>query len=82
MERFNEYRGPNQEMVRVSITIDKAVRRKIRIAAASADMELGDWVTTTLRDAAETAIRAEERRHEEPVVEPGRELAPEVHEAG
>ena len=58
------YSRPNQELVRVTITIDKATRKRIRIAAAYADMEVGDWVTGALREAAERTIRGEELRVE------------------
>jgi len=67
LEPFDDApRGPNQELVRVSITIDKGTRKRIRIAAAYADMDVGDWVTHSLREAAERTIRGEEMRTESP----------------
>jgi hypothetical protein len=83
VEPFNDaFKSPNQELVRVSITIDKATRRRIRIAAAYADVEVSDWVTHTLRDAAERTIRAERPGPEEAPMEPTNQLAPEIPEAG
>ena len=80
VERLNNlYKGPNQEMVRVSITIDRVTRKRIRIAAAYEDMELGDWVTRTLREAAESTIQAQD--HPRDAVRDADHLAPELPEA-
>ena len=41
---------------RMSITIDARLRKAIRIAAAKADMEIGDWCKTVLVTAANRAV--------------------------
>jgi hypothetical protein len=46
------------EKIRVSITIDPALRRKMRIAAAHADMEVGEWAAEVLKAAAIKAVKA------------------------
>jgi len=45
------------EKIRISVTIDPSLRRNMRIAAAHADMEVGEWATTVLRQAAIKAVR-------------------------
>lgn len=40
---------------RVSITIDQAIRRKMRIAAAIVDMTVGEWAVAVLTAAARKA---------------------------
>lgn len=47
------------EVVRLSISIDPAIRKMVRIAAAYADMEIGEWASKILREAAEKAIGAD-----------------------
>jgi len=47
------------EQYRISITIDKAIRRNLRIAAAHADMEVGDWSRKVLALAAQKATGVE-----------------------
>jgi len=47
------------EMVRLSLTVDPRLRKKIRIAAAYADMEISEWASEVLREAAEKAIGAD-----------------------
>lgn len=42
---------------RLSITIDAELRRKMRIAAARADMEVGDWAKTILVTAAKRTVQ-------------------------
>ena len=41
---------------RMSITIDARLRKAIRIAAAKADLEIGDWCKTVLVTAANKAV--------------------------
>lgn len=41
---------------RISITIDVKLRKKIRLAAALADMEEGDWARTVLVTAAKRTV--------------------------
>lgn len=50
--------GQANEMgqVRISFTVDKETRRKVRIAAAHADMEVGEFVVDVLERAAEKAV--------------------------
>ena len=43
-------------VVRVSITIDADIRRNIRIAAAHADMEVGEWCSYVLGKYADKAV--------------------------
>ena len=43
------------EQIRISISIDAPMRRNMRIAAAHADMEVGDWARAILEKAAEKA---------------------------
>jgi hypothetical protein len=45
--------------VRLSITVDRQLRKMIRIAAAYADLEISEWASEVLRDAAERAIGAD-----------------------
>jgi hypothetical protein len=45
-------------VVRVSITIDSDTRRNIRIAAAHADMEVGEWCSHVLGKYADKAVGA------------------------
>jgi uncharacterized protein (DUF1778 family) len=45
------------EKIRISITIDPSLRRNIRIAAAHADREIGDWCVEVLKQAALRAIK-------------------------
>lgn len=47
-----------EEKIRVSITIDPVLRRKMRIAAAHADLEVGEWASEVLKAAAVKAVRA------------------------
>jgi hypothetical protein len=46
-----------EEKIRVSITIDPPLRRKMRIAAAYADMEVGEWAAEVLKAAAIKQVR-------------------------
>lgn len=46
-----------EEKIRVSITIDPPLRRKMRIAAAYADMEVGEWAAEVLKAAAIKAVK-------------------------
>lgn len=41
---------------RISITIDPSLRRNMRIAAAFADMSIGDWAVEVLKRASEKAV--------------------------
>jgi hypothetical protein len=50
-----EKKDPRAEQIRISITIDGPMRRNMRIAAAHADMEVGDWAREILERAAEKA---------------------------
>jgi uncharacterized protein (DUF1778 family) len=47
------------DTVRLSITIDPEIRKIVRIAAAYADLEVGEWAGKVLREAAEKAIGAD-----------------------
>jgi len=47
-------RGPQPP--RISITLPSRVRRKVRIAAAKADMEINDWCKAVLVKAATQTI--------------------------
>lgn len=47
-------RGPQPP--RISITLPKRVRRKVRIAAARADMEINDWCKAVLVRAAQLTV--------------------------
>ena len=47
---------------RVSITIDPSLRRNMRIAAAYADMTIGEWAVEVLRRASEKAAPATRSR--------------------
>jgi hypothetical protein len=47
-----------EPQVRISISMDPQTRKLIRIAAAYADMEIGEWATKILREAAERDIDA------------------------
>jgi hypothetical protein len=49
----------DRELVRVSITISPALRKNIRIAAAYADMEVGEWAAQVLKLASDRAIGAD-----------------------
>jgi hypothetical protein len=49
-ERKTPSRGPQPP--RISITLPARVRRKVRIAAAKADMEINDWCKAVLVKAA------------------------------
>jgi uncharacterized protein (DUF1778 family) len=51
--------GAEPSQVRISISMEPRVRKMIRIAAAYADMEIGEWATNVLREAAEKAIGAD-----------------------
>jgi hypothetical protein len=46
-------------MVRISLSMDKKTRRLIRIAAAYADLEVGEWAANALREAAERETGAD-----------------------
>jgi hypothetical protein len=45
------------EKIRISITIDPSLRRNMRIAAAHADMEIGEWASAVLKQAAIKAVK-------------------------
>jgi len=47
-------RGP--ALPRMSLTIDARLRKAIRIAAAKADMEIGDWCKSVLVAAANRSV--------------------------
>jgi len=47
---------------RISITIDPSLRRNMRIAAAFADMSIGEWATEVLKKASEKAVPELPRR--------------------
>jgi hypothetical protein len=47
-------RGPQPP--RISITLPSRVRRKVRIAAAKADMEINDWCKAVLVKAAQMTL--------------------------
>lgn len=44
-----------KDVYRMSITVDQSTRRHIRIAAALADMEVGEWACAVLERAATKA---------------------------
>jgi hypothetical protein len=48
-----------QSQVRISISMDAKTRRLIRIAAAYADMEVGEWAQQVLRLEAEKVTGAD-----------------------
>jgi uncharacterized protein (DUF1778 family) len=48
-----------QAQVRISISMDAKTRRLIRIAAAYADMEVGEWAQQILRQEAEKVTGAD-----------------------
>ena len=48
-----EARKRGDELVRMSITMDAATRKEIRIAAAYDDMELSEWCAQVLKKAAQ-----------------------------
>lgn len=41
---------------RISFTVDQKIRKNIRIAAALADMDTGEWIVMILEKAAEKAV--------------------------
>jgi hypothetical protein len=41
---------------RLSITIDPSVRRKLRLAAAVHDLNIGEWASKVLENAADKAV--------------------------
>lgn len=41
---------------RLSITIDPSIRRKLRLAAAIADLSIGEWCAATLERAADKEV--------------------------
>ena len=47
---------------RISITIDPSLRRNMRIAAAFADLSVGEWAVEVLRKASEKAAPEVTRR--------------------
>lgn len=49
----------DRELVRISIAITPALRKNIRIAAAYADMEVGEWAAQVLKFASDRAIGAD-----------------------
>jgi len=53
-ETATSSRGPQPP--RISITLPSHVRRKVRIAAAKADMEISDWCKAVLVRAAQMTI--------------------------
>lgn len=54
-EETTKGRGPQPP--RVSITLPHRIRRKLRIAAAKADMEVVDWCRTVLVTAADRTVK-------------------------
>lgn len=44
--------------IRISFTVDKRIKKNIRIAAALADMDPGEWIVMILDKAAEKAVPA------------------------
>jgi hypothetical protein len=46
-----------EEKIRISITVDQPLRRKMRIASAYADMEVGEWAAEVLKAAAIKQVR-------------------------
>ena len=51
--------GGGEDTVRLSITIDKSLRRLVRIAAAYRDMEISEWCAEVLRREAEKVTGAD-----------------------
>ena len=43
--------------IRISISVDPSLRRLIRIAAAHADMSVGEWITDVIRREAERTVK-------------------------
>lgn len=43
-------------VIRISFTVDRDIRRKIRIASAHADLEVGEWISAVIEAAADKAI--------------------------
>jgi len=48
-----------KDQIRISISVTPQLRESIRIAAAYADMDVGEWAATTLKEAADKAIGAD-----------------------
>lgn len=43
---------------RLSITIDPSIRRKLRLAAAVHDLNIGEWASKVLENAADKAVES------------------------
>lgn len=52
-----EDNGNDDEVTRISITIDPALRRKLRIASAFADLSPGEFAVRVIDAAADKALR-------------------------
>lgn len=57
MAAQNGHKEDADEKIRISITIDPSLRRNMRIAAAHADMEVGEWASEVLKQAAVKAVK-------------------------
>lgn len=55
-EQTNKPPGRGPQPPRLSLTLPKGIRRKIRIAAAKADMEETDWCRTVLAKSASLTV--------------------------
>jgi hypothetical protein len=54
-ERATPKRGPQPP--RMSITVPRAVMRKVRLASALADLEPNDWCRTVVLEAADRIVK-------------------------
>lgn len=51
--------GDRKDLIRISISVTSQLRKSIRIAAAYADLDVGEWAAKTLKEAADKAIGAD-----------------------
>lgn len=49
--------GKREQQPRISITVDAALRRNLRIAAAINDMTIGEWAAEILSKYADKAVK-------------------------
>jgi hypothetical protein len=52
-----ETNGDDEDVTRISITIDPALRRKLRIASAFADLTPGEFAVKVINAAADRALQ-------------------------
>lgn len=57
--------GERKDVYRMSVSVDPSIRKKIRIAAAVNDMEVGEWAAMVLNKASATALKEAQEEEED-----------------